>query len=46
MRCTGYEVARFKDTQVSYLYEKSMHTLCTIREQSLLAEALTIKLNE
>ena len=28
MRCTGYEIARYKGTQASYLYEKSMHTLC------------------
>ena len=30
MRCTGYEIARYKGTQASHLYEKSMHTLCTI----------------
>ena len=43
MRCTGYEMARynFKGTQASHLYEKSMHTLCTISEQLLLAEAST-----
>ena len=39
MRCTGYEMARYKDTQAIHLYEKSMHTLCTISEQPLLAEA-------
>ena len=42
MRCTGYEMARYKGTQASHLYEKSMHTLCTINEQPLLAEASTI----
>ena len=42
MRCTGYEMARHKGTQASQLYEKSMHTLCTISEQPLLAEASTI----
>ena len=42
MRCTGYEMARYKDTQASHLYEKSMHTLCTISEQPLLAEASMI----
>ena len=42
MRCTGYEMARYKGTQASYLYEISMHTLCTISEQPLLAEASTI----
>ena len=42
MRCTGYEMARYKGTQASHLYEKSMHTLCTISEQPLLAEASTI----
>ena len=31
-----------KGTQASHLYEKSMHTLCTISEQPLLAEASTI----
>ena len=31
MRCTGYEMARYKGTQASHLYEKSMHTLCTIQ---------------
>ena len=41
MHCTGYEMARYKGTQASHLYEKSMHTLCTISEQPLLAEALT-----
>ena len=30
MRCTGYEMARYKGTQASHLYEKSMHTLCSI----------------
>ena len=30
MRCTGYEMARYKGTQASHLYKKSMHTLCTI----------------
>ena len=30
MRCTGYEMARYKGTQASHLYEKSMHALCTI----------------
>ena len=42
MRCTGYEMARYKGTQASHLYEKSMHTLCTISEQPLLVEASTI----
>ena len=28
MRYTGYEMARYKGTQASHLYEKSMHTLC------------------
>ena len=41
MRCTGNEMARYKVTQASHLYEKSMHTLCTINEQSLLVEAST-----
>ena len=41
MRCTGYEMARYKSTQARHLYEKSMHTLCTISEQPLLAEAST-----
>ena len=41
MRCTGYEMARYKGTQASHLYEKSMHTLCTISEQPLLAKAST-----
>ena len=41
MRCTGYEMARYKGTQSSQLYEKSMHTLCTISEHPLLAEAST-----
>ena len=31
MRCTGYEMARYKGTQASHLYEKSMHTLWTIQ---------------
>ena len=31
MRCTGYEMARYKGTQASHLYDKSMHTLCTIQ---------------
>ena len=31
MHCTGYEMARYKGTQASHLYEKSMHTLCTIQ---------------
>ena len=31
MRCTGCEMARYKGTQASHLYEKSMHTLCTIQ---------------
>ena len=31
MRCTGYQMARYKGTQASHLYEKSMHTLCTIQ---------------
>ena len=35
-------MARYKGTQASHLYEKSMHTLCTISEQPLLAEASTI----
>ena len=34
MRCTGYEMVRYKSTQASHLYEKSMHTLCTISEQT------------
>ena len=42
MRCTGYEMVRYKVTQASHLYEKSMHTLCTISEQPLLAESSTI----
>ena len=42
MRCAGYEMARYKGTQASHLYKKSMHTLCTISEQPLLAEASTI----
>ena len=42
MRCTGYEMARYKGTQASLLYEKSMHTLCTISEQPLLTEASNI----
>ena len=41
MLCTGYDMARYKGTQASHLYEKSMHTLCTISEQPLLAEAST-----
>ena len=44
MRCTGYEMARYKGTQASHLYEKSMHTLCTISEQPLLAEAYILLL--
>ena len=35
-------MARYKGTQASHLYEKSMHTLCTISEHQLLAEASTI----
>ena len=31
MRCKGYEMARYKGTQASHLYEKWMHTLCTIQ---------------
>ena len=31
MRCTGYEMARYKGTQASHLHDKSMHTLCTIQ---------------
>ena len=31
MHCTVYEMARYKGTQASHLYEKSMHTLCTIQ---------------
>ena len=31
MRCTGYEMARYKGTQASHLKEKSMHTLGTIQ---------------
>ena len=31
MLCTGYEMARYKGTQASHLYEKSMHTLCRIQ---------------
>ena len=42
MHCTGYEMARYKDTQASYLYEKLIHTLCTNNEQPLLAEASAI----
>ena len=42
MHCTGYEMASYKGTQASHLYEKSMHTLCTISEQPLLAKASTI----
>ena len=42
MLCTGYDMARYKGTQASHLYKKSMHTLCTISEQPLLAEASTI----
>ena len=41
MRCTGYEMAKYNGTQASHLYEKSMHTLCTISEQPLLIEAST-----
>ena len=41
MRCTGYEMVRYKGTQASHLYEKSMNKLCTISEQRLLAEAST-----
>ena len=33
---TGYEIARYKGTQASHLYGKSLHTLCTISEQPLL----------
>ena len=33
---------RYKGTQASHLYEKSMHTLCTISEQPLLAKASII----
>ena len=36
------EMARYKGTQASHLYEKLMHTLCTINEQPLPAEASTI----
>ena len=32
MRCTGYEMARYKGTQASHLYENSMHTLCTCNQ--------------
>ena len=46
MRCTGYEMVRYNGTQASHLYEKSMHTLCTISEQPLLAEASTILRDE
>ena len=42
MRCTGCEMARYKGTQASHLYENSMHTLCTINGQPFLAEASTI----
>ena len=42
MHCTGYEMARYKGTQASQLYEKSLHTQCTINEQPLQAEASTI----
>ena len=31
MRCIGYEMVRYKGTQASHLYKKSMHTLCTIQ---------------
>ena len=31
LKCTGYEMARYKGTQANHLYEKSMHTLCTIQ---------------
>ena len=34
-------MARYKGTQVSYLYKKLMYTLCTINEQLLQAEAST-----
>ena len=40
--CTGYEMARYKGTQASHLYEKSMYTLCTINEQPLQVETSTI----
>ena len=35
-------MARYKGTQASHLYEKPMHTLCTITEQPLLADTSTI----
>ena len=44
LKC-AVQVMRWRDrkgTQASHLYEKSMHTLCTISEQPLLAEASTI----
>ena len=41
MRCTGYEMTRYKGKQASHLYEKSMHTLCSISEQLLQAEGST-----
>ena len=34
-------MAKYNGTQASHLYEKSMHTLCTISEQPLLVEAST-----
>ena len=41
MRCTGYEMARYKGTQASHLYEKSMHTYVQ-SVQLLLAKASTV----
>ena len=35
MGFTWYQIARYKDTQVSHLCEKSKHTLCTVSEQLL-----------
>ena len=42
MHCTVSEMARYKGTQASHLYEKLMHTLCTVNEQPLQAKASTI----
>ena len=33
MRCTGYQMARYKGTQASHLYEKiDAHTIVVVRE--------------
>ena len=37
MRCTGYEMARYKGTQANHLYEKSMHTLCLLHARGWLS---------